>query len=147
MISYLVYVSQAATELNEEALEAILAESRAYNSRNDVTGVLLFVAGRDGNHGSFMQLLEGDQEKIDNLRRRIFADPRHHTKIVLEKGTKPSRDFSDWSMAFKSVAPSDLASHTQFADLAATEFIERCQASGAPGALKFLCDFWNAEPS
>lgn len=146
MISYLVYVSQAATELDDAALEAILSESRAYNKRNDVTGVLLFVAGRDGNRGSFIQLLEGEKDEIDKLRHRIFADPRHHTKIELEKGTKPSRDFSDWSMAFKSVAQSDLASHTQFADLATPEFIERCRVSGAPGALKFLCDFWNAEP-
>ena len=146
MISYLVYVSQAVPELNNAALEAILAESRAYNSRKNITGVLLFVADRDGNGGSFMQLLEGDKEEIDELRRRIFEDARHHTKIVLEKGTKPSRDFSDWSMAFKSIAQSDLADHEQFSDLAAPEFIERCKASGAPGALEFLCDFWNAEP-
>jgi hypothetical protein len=146
MISYLVYVSQAAPELDDSSLEAILAESRAYNSKNDVTGILLFVAGRDGNRGSFMQLLEGEADEIEKLRRRIFADPRHHTKIVLEKGTKPSRDFSDWSMAFKLVEQSDLANHPQFADLAAPEFIERCKTCGAPGALEFLCDFWDAEP-
>jgi len=145
MVSYLVYVSQAAAGLNEADLEAILSASRDWNARNDVTGVLLFVAGRDGNRGSFMQLLEGDKDVLENLRRRIFADQRHHTKIVIQTGTKPSRDFSDWSMAFKAVDPDALASHAQFSDLAAPEFIERCRLGGVHGALEFLCDFWDAD--
>jgi hypothetical protein len=111
-----------------------------------VTGVLLFVAGRDGNRGSFMQLLEGDGDELERLRRRIFSDPRHHTKIVIETGSKPTRDFSDWSMAFKAVDHAALSDHAQFSDLAAPEFIERCRRDGAPGALEFLCDFWDADP-
>jgi hypothetical protein len=141
-VSYIVYVSQAEKDLPKSAPEDILAESRPYNSAHDITGILLFVEGAGGRRGSFMQLLEGDADEIERLRKRIFADGRHHTKVVLESGEKPQRDFADWSMAYKAVDPAALRAHPQFSDLGDPDFIRKAQQSGAPGALSFLCDFW-----
>jgi len=141
-VSFIVYVSQAVKDLPKSAIEAILAESRAYNAAHDITGVLLFVEGAGARSGSFMQLLEGDSDRIEALRKRIFADPRHHTKVVVESGTKDARDFADWSMAYKAVDPAALRDHPVFSDLSDPAFIEAVRADGAKGALAFLCEFW-----
>lgn len=140
-VSYIVYVSQAGNDLPPSGPEDILSESRPYNAAHDITGVLLFVEG-GARRGSFMQLLEGDADEIEALRKRIFADRRHHTKVVLESGEKPRRDFAEWSMAYKAVDAAALRDHPVFADLGDPAFIRKAQESGAPGALSFLCDFW-----
>lgn len=141
-VSYIVYVSQAENDLPQSGPEDILAESRPYNAAHDITGVLLFVEGGDARRGSFMQLLEGDAAEIESLRKRIFADGRHHTKVVLETGEKPHRDFAEWSMAYKAVNAAALRDHPMFADLGDPAFINKAQENGAPGALSFLRDFW-----
>jgi hypothetical protein len=145
VVNYLIYVSQARPALDQADLDSILSTSRAYNTEKDITGMLLFVAGRDGKRGSFMQLLEGSAEELEALRKRIFADPRHHTKLVLEKGTKPQRDFADWSMAFRSVVAGDLAAHAGFADIGTEAFQQRCEAGEVHRSLAFMCDFWSSD--
>ncbi len=89
-----------------------------------------------------MQLLEGEADEIEGLRKRIFDDPRHHTKIVIERGDKSDRDFSDWSMAFRTTNASELADYPEFAELGEQHFHERCAQGEVKGALEFLCDFW-----
>ncbi|NDV89550.1 hypothetical protein GTW51_23245 [Aurantimonas aggregata] len=143
--NYLIYVSQARPALSQADLDSILATSRAYNAEKDVTGMLLFVEGRDGNRGSFMQLLEGSADELEALRKRIFADPRHHTKLVLETGVKPQRDFADWSMAFRSVVARDLTAHPGFADIGTEEFQRRCEAGEVHQSLTFIRDFWSSD--
>lgn len=139
---FLIYVSQADSNFKPSDLEEVLKESRRYNPDHEITGVLLFVEGEGRHRGSFMQLLEGDEAQLEQLRKRIFSDPRHHTKIVLERGVKELRDFPDWSMAFKSVAHSELRNHPSFADLGEASFFERCARDGMDGVLCYLCDFW-----
>jgi hypothetical protein len=143
-VSYLVYVSAAKRGLSASDLETILEESRAYNADHDISGLLVFARSKTGGTGSFMQVLEGDAKAIEALRAKIFADPRHHTKVVIERGEKPARDFADWSMAFKSLSASDLDEHPAFKDLGEAHFLERCNREGIGGALRFLCEFWNA---
>lgn len=141
-VDYLVYVSQAAPTLSASDLTAILESSRSYNGDRDISGLLVYAPGRAGNRGSFMQLLEGSAEEIEALRRRIFADPRHHTKVVLESGSKPARAFADWSMAFRTASPEHLAAFPDFSDLGEEHFHCRIAEGGQDGALQFLQDFW-----
>lgn len=143
-VDYLVYVSQAARPLAEADLEAILAASHRYNAAHDITGLLVYAPNRAGDRGSFMQLLEGDSAEIERLRARIFADSRHHTKVVLERGSKPARAFADWSMAFRAATPERLADFPAFADLGEEHFHQRVAGTQGDGALAFLQDFWDA---
>jgi len=142
-VDYILYVSQARPGLSDADLDAILEKSRAYNTGKGITGLLLYVRRSDGRAGSFMQMLEGNADEIELLRKRIFEDSRHHTKIVLERGSKPERDFSDWSMAFKNVSGESLAAHPTFRDLGEEHFFERCRNGEIDGACRFLVDFWN----
>lgn len=141
-VNYLVYVSQARDGLTDADLEEILAASRRNNEKR-ITGMLLYAPRRDGSAGSFMQLLEGNAEDLERLRETIFDDPRHHTKIVIEKGTKETRDFPDWSMAFRNAPAESLAKYPAFKDLGEAHFLERCQQGKISGGCEFLLDFWN----
>ncbi|MCL4188925.1 MAG: BLUF domain-containing protein [Rhodobacteraceae bacterium] len=144
-IDYLVYVSQAAGRPGEADIAAILKASRAYNAAHGITGMLIYAPARTGSGGSFLQLLEGEAGEIERLRARIFADGRHHTKVVLARGTRPERAFDDWSMAFRAATPGRLAAFPAFADLGEAFFHDKLQGHSADGVLDFLRDFWEAE--
>lgn len=141
-VDYLLYVSQARLGLTDADLDEILAASRRNNEKR-ITGILLYAPRRDGTAGSFMQLLEGDADDLEKLRQRIFDDSRHHTKIVIEKGTKPERDFPDWSMAFKNATAESLENYPVFKDLGEAHFLDRCQQGKVSGACEFLLEFWD----
>lgn len=75
-------------------ISRILEVARVNNSRQDVTGALLF------NSGYFAQVLEGPKAAIERIFEKIQRDPRHGDVTVLETGFASSRDFSEWSMAY-----------------------------------------------
>lgn len=75
------------------ALDALYAESVAFNAKADITGALLFLDGR------FAQILEGDQAAITRLYDRITRDPRHDHITLDYVITTEGRLFPTWSMA------------------------------------------------
>jgi hypothetical protein len=46
----------------------------------------------------FYQCLEGEEDVIDDLYRKILLDPRHHDVVLLTNRTIDSRQFQSWSM-------------------------------------------------
>jgi hypothetical protein len=90
----LVYVSKSSLRFSQCDLTDLLAQSREGNLAADLTGLLLYA------NGNFMQLLEGDQKRIDELMVRIKRDSRHNDVNILEEGPVAQRSFPDWSMAF-----------------------------------------------
>jgi hypothetical protein len=97
MLMCLVYVSAAARPFSDEDLVALLRQSRGNNERSGITGLLLY------HDGKFMQALEGEQQAVQALFRRIQVDPRHRNVTVLIKFAIPDRYFSDWSMGFVNI--------------------------------------------
>lgn len=98
----LVYVSSATVPFPTPDLLALLAVSRANNSRAGVTGLLLY---RDGN---FMQVLEGPEDAVRATFARIEGDRRHKGSLVLLSGPVPSRQFPDWSMGFRDLGSAEV---------------------------------------
>ncbi|MBA3883061.1 MAG: BLUF domain-containing protein [Chthoniobacterales bacterium] len=92
---FLIYVSIASDPLGNERLLDILRASRENNSRNDITGLLLYKERR------FMQILEGPETLVCATYARILGDPRHREVTVLLKGGTAERDFADWAMGFQ----------------------------------------------
>ena len=90
----LVYVSTSVTPFSTQDLLELLAKSRENNTSLGITGMLLF---KDGN---FLQVLEGDREKVHSLYQKIAEDPRHAKVVGLFEGACNQRDFPDWSMGF-----------------------------------------------
>ncbi len=101
MIS-LVYVSAATHPFTPAELETLLEKSRTNNTRDGVSGVLLY---RDGD---FLQVLEGPEEAVRRTYERISRDRRHGGVIVLDDSEIQERNFGAWSMGFRRVNSGDV---------------------------------------
>lgn len=90
----IVYFSHAKQPYDDAALLELLRVSRRNNSRNGVTGILLY---HDGN---FAQVLEGPREAVVETFRRIGGDPAHDGIIATAITPLAARQFPEWSMGF-----------------------------------------------
>jgi methanogenic corrinoid protein MtbC1 len=101
MLSAVVYRSRAVRSLASPDLHALTEVAQSRNTREAVTGLMLY----DG--GSFFQWLEGPAEGVGRVMNSIRRDPRHTDIEVLNDAAVPSRRFSDWSM--KLATPGSMA--------------------------------------
>ncbi len=111
MLVELLYTSAEAREMTDDSLLELLETSRRNNPRLGITGLLVFHAG------SFMQLLEGEEETVMRLYQKILQDDRHTQSRVLWKGPIKQRTFGDWTMAFQKlgdVDPARLEGYSRF---------------------------------
>ena len=92
----LIYSSSAAPDLDMTDLEQMLVESRLRNRARGITGMLVLV------DGVFLQILEGEQDKVVDLMRTIEQDPRHSGIKVFHEQNTGERAFASWSMAYLS---------------------------------------------
>ncbi len=142
---HLIYVSQAAGPMSEEDLATILKKSRDYNTEDGITGLLIYKFTPSENRVNFMQLLEGPENKVLAAFARIEADKRHHTKVVLEQGEIPDRNFPDWSMGFRNADASDLEKFDGYSDLGSPEFWARAKDGELSDALEIMMSFYSDE--
>ena len=101
MLFHLIYVSTAVDPMSDDALAELLQQSRTRNSRNRITGLLLY------KNGHFMQVLEGDEGKVMKIFASIERDTRHKNIDVLRAEYIQCRDFPDWSMGYRNVDKPD----------------------------------------
>jgi hypothetical protein len=141
---YLVYVSQARGPMSHDALQAILVPSRAANTALGITGLLVYRYSPETDSGHFIQMLEGDEKAVRALYKKIVADPRHHTKIVLGEGDRPDRMFADWSMGFKNVDDELFAALPGYARLGSDSFDPQEFVNANRNALDLLKFFYEA---
>lgn len=95
----LIYVSKAQSRFSEAELKAMLVQFRKNNKNKGVTGLMLY----DG-YGTFIQVLEGDKQKVQSLYQLISKDPRHTRVNLLGESQIDKRSFPDWKMGFKNLA-------------------------------------------
>ena len=88
----LIYTSRSLEPLPKDLKDIITTSSRN-NRRLDITGALCFL------DGVYFQYLEGEAVVLEDLYRRILADPRHHDARLLERKRITTRIFGPWSMA------------------------------------------------
>ena len=75
-------------------LRNILNESRDFNVKHDLTGVLYFA------DGYFFQCLEGDLSTLDLLINKLKNDPRHKNFQLFNYQAIEQRNFVNWSMKY-----------------------------------------------
>lgn len=87
------YVSEFARPLEPRDIEALEEQCVRNNQKLGVTGVLM-VSGN-----LFFQVIEGPEEKVDELFHQILQDDRHTRvlKLADERAVK-ERLFPDWAM-------------------------------------------------
>ncbi len=99
MLIQLIYCSAARTMLTPAELTRLLGVSRRNNSRENITGMLLY------SEGSFFQVLEGDEEKVERLFSLIEKDSRHHALTIIAREPIAERSFGDWTMGCADLMP------------------------------------------
>lgn len=104
----LLYVSGATGPVSEADIAQILEASRRNNARLGVTGMLLYA------DGAFIQVLEGEEETVKALARRISQDRRHRNYMVLCEHHAEARAFGDWQMGFKELDPAHAGERSVF---------------------------------
>jgi hypothetical protein len=101
MLIGLIYLSRAAVPQTAALTDSILCKAQAWNSQNDITGMLC-----EG-QGLYLQALEGERCKVTALYARIHADPRHRDLELLHCETISERRYRGWSMARVSLSDVD----------------------------------------
>lgn len=125
-----IYSSQANAEMSVADLERILVDARAGNEARGITGALVYV------EGVFVQILEGERDRVQDLVRSIARDSRHSAVTVFHEAQVERPLFASWRMAFVSATPDQLA---QWSGLAGTATLEQIRASlqgGGDGAAR-----------
>lgn len=113
---YLIYISTATKLLTDPELVQILTASRRNNEKNNITGVLLY------SEGTFIQLLEGPIEALNNIYEAIVHDTRHKNVIKLVEEDIEKRSFNDWTMGFRSINAYQLETLSSYFDPTKKEF-------------------------
>ncbi len=100
-LTHLIYTSMAAPQFDATQLEPLLKQARDNNQRIAVTGMLLY------SDGNFFQVLEGEEPLLFKLFEIISTDSRHRKVVKILQEPIARRAFSDWSMGFAEVDPSE----------------------------------------
>jgi hypothetical protein len=90
----IIYLSASTKELSIEEINALLLQSRKFNTENNITGVLLYI------DGDFLQVIEGSEEVTKRLFEKIKEDKRHKGIITVYNDRFLEKQFPDWSMGF-----------------------------------------------
>ena len=101
MLIRLIYVSKAVDPQTRTLTDSILRKAHAWNTQNDITGVLC-----EG-QGMFLQALEGERGKVTRLYARIFADPRHKDLELIHCESITERRYGEWSMVHVNLSDVD----------------------------------------
>jgi hypothetical protein len=116
MLVRLMYASRALPGLDQEELNAILRQSRTWNPKFGITGVLCLCQT-----GSlFIQVLEGGRVQVNQLYNKIVRDPRHGDVTLLSFEEIAERRFAGWAMGQVNMArlnPALLLKYSEMATL------------------------------
>ncbi len=98
-LASVVYRSRAVAPLSEAELYRLTLQAQARNSRESITGVMLYDERR------FFQWLEGPGDSVGRVMHSIRHDPRHTDIEVLDDKPTNARTFADWSMKLATRGP------------------------------------------
>jgi len=94
MLIRVLYVSRLAPATTPGDVARLVGSAQRRNRQLDITGVLALCERQ------FAQVLEGRPDAVDEMLRRIAADPRHVDMHLVERADVRTRLFGHWDMAF-----------------------------------------------
>lgn len=110
MLVRLLYASRATTPLSTAIVDSILAQSRANNPSQGITGILCF------SEDLFIQVLEGGRDEVCNLYNKLVRDERHCDVLILTYDEIPERRFGGWTMGQVNIAKINPALMLKYSD-------------------------------
>lgn len=112
----LCYVSASTQRMTDSQLLTLLKECRKNNERIGITGLLLY-----NGKGTFMQVLQGEDQSVCELFDHITKDTRHQRVHCIGKKPIDKRDFPSWRMGFRSLNDASLQSLDSFSQFLNTD--------------------------
>ena len=94
MTYLLVYVGTANNPADAEILNGVINKIAERNKKQDISGFLFY------KDGTYLQLLEGEFEKVNALFYKIVKDPRHKNVTVLLENKIDHAIFNDYESGF-----------------------------------------------
>lgn len=92
-LTQLVYVSRRLPSVtDEQVVDGIVFPAMRFNRSRDITGCLW--VGKE----HFVQVLEGVEEEVESLYKRIERDPRHEHVTLLECAPLRAREYARFAM-------------------------------------------------
>jgi Sensors of blue-light using FAD len=88
-------IAVAAHDVALRQVREICARSGDRNARIGVSSVLTLHRGR------LAQVIEGPEDAVRTVLRRIIGDPRHHSLTVLADGPLVARRYGNWAMGYR----------------------------------------------
>jgi len=136
-----VYMSTAVGVLRAEELDRIYLRAKSANSREAITGLMLFY------EGVFLQVLEGPAAGVTSLMERIRRDRRHANLVVLESGAVDTRSFHQSRMHFIAARNLSAGEKQAFSELSQAVAARPAGLPGGLGLSDFLAAFAAAKPA
>jgi hypothetical protein len=138
------YISKATKQMLEADLDALLQECISWNKAHGITGMLLYIQSEMLEHkeGRFIQALEGKKKVVQETFAKIKTDHRHFDVTVLSEIPLSSRNFSKWSMGFKSLNEKEFMESPGRFELN-PDFLKYSSASNLNPALDFIKQFYS----
>ncbi|WP_158824844.1 BLUF domain-containing protein [Mucilaginibacter lacusdianchii] len=133
-MEYLIYISTASRNITQDDLLDILTVSRNNNTKNNLTGMLLY------GEGAFIQVLEGETEALKQSYQVIQSDPRHYNLIKMASGELEQRNFPEWAMGFKAANADELAEFNGYINPAGKSFLQEADANAVISMLQVFAD-------
>ena len=106
-IKLIAYYSSQQNSFNDEQLKEIVRSAVEKNAKNNITGMLLYA------NSCFFLIIEGPDDAIDNLYKKLLKDRRHSTITKILDKEITERGFADWSMGALKLDP-DLSQMIRF---------------------------------
>jgi hypothetical protein len=90
----LCYVSSAKSSLTDLDIDHLFRVNKRNNTEYGISGILVY------NYGNFLQILEGDKQKIYFLFEKISQDSRHNNIIKLIDASTDEHIFEGYDSGF-----------------------------------------------
>lgn len=111
MLYRMIYLSTANGAPEQEELEELMLRARANNNRDGITGLVAY------HDYTFIQVLEGPEEKVKECFERIRTSDLHRNVFVAHQAHVEERLFDRYAMAFVPDSQQDKPSNTAFTHL------------------------------
>jgi uncharacterized protein YaaQ len=92
---HIIYLSWATAPFTTAQLQQLLTSARQRNTELALTGILLYGNGR------FMQVLEGEEDRVQHVYAQIRQDARHYNILTFANKPIAARAFQEWAMGFQ----------------------------------------------
>jgi hypothetical protein len=135
-VYYILYASKATALPAQPDFRFLLTQCHRNNPRNGISGLLLYY---DSN---YLQIIEGEKEKVKTLFDIIYQDPRHDQIQVIEEGDQTGRNFSDWAMGFKAVVGGSQINMPDYINLSQDQLLFNLEGKLSHPALPHLVAFY-----